>query len=91
MVFEREMKMKPADEIKSGATFQLLSISEVADLCRVSESTIRRLTDRAAMPRPVKIGALLRWQQATGDPQTGIQDWIAAGCPRAVSTQSRRR
>jgi len=40
------------------------------------------------MPRPVKLGdVLVRWNRRTGDPATGIEDWIADGCKpvRAVA------
>jgi len=40
----------------------------------------RRLTDARRMPAPVRLGALLPWPAWTGDPLTGIHDWIAAGC-----------
>ena len=46
---------------------------------------VRRLADSARMPAPVKLGALLRFRRKTGDPSTGIEDWIAAGCPRVRS------
>ena len=71
----------------------LLSVKQVAALLGCSPRHIQRLSDRSAMPRPVKLGSVLvRWNRRTGDPTTGIEDWIAAGCPRlrAVSAKGVR-
>ena len=62
-------------------TNALLNIQQVAEVLGISARTVRRLADRGAMPRPVKLGALLRWPAETGDPMTGIHDWIASRCP----------
>ena len=60
---------------------QLLDVREVAIKLRCSARHIFRLADSGAMPGPVRIGALVRWRKSTGDPGTGLDDWIAAGCP----------
>jgi excisionase family DNA binding protein len=62
-------------------TNSLLDVQQVAEILGISTRTVRRLADRGVMPRPVKLGALLRWPAETGDPMTGIHDWITAGCP----------
>jgi excisionase family DNA binding protein len=59
----------------------LLNVQQVAEILGISARTVRRLADRGAMPRPIKLGALLRWPAETGDPMTGIHCWISAGCP----------
>ena len=59
----------------------LLDVSAVAALLNCSPQHARRLADAGKMPRPLKLGALLRWRRSTGDPMTGLQDWLAAGCP----------
>jgi len=59
----------------------LLDVGAVAALLDCSPQHVRRLADAQKMPRPLKLGALLRWRRATGDPMTGLQDWLAAGCP----------
>jgi predicted DNA-binding transcriptional regulator AlpA len=59
----------------------LLDVGAVADLLGCSPRHVYRLADRGAMPRPVKFGRLIRWRCSTGDPMTGLQDWIDAGCP----------
>ena len=60
-------------------------VEVVAGLLTCSTRHVYRLSDAGKMPRPVKLGALVRWRRSTGDPKTGIEDWIAAGCP-AVRT-----
>jgi predicted DNA-binding transcriptional regulator AlpA len=61
-------------------TNSLLSVQQVAEILGVSSRTVRRLADRGTMPLPVKLNALIRWRSRTGDPATGIHDWITAGC-----------
>ena len=53
----------------------MLTVHEVAGMLSCSARTIYRLTDSGRMPRPVKLGALVRW------PRDVIERWIAAGCP----------
>jgi len=59
----------------------LMDVQAVAALLSVSTRTVRRLADSGQMPRPVKLGSLVRWRAETGDPFTGVRDWIDAGCP----------
>jgi predicted DNA-binding transcriptional regulator AlpA len=60
----------------------LLDVQAVRELLGgCSARHIYRLADRGAMPRPVKLGSLVRWRRSTGDPMTGLDDWLAAGCP----------
>ena len=59
----------------------LYDIGQLSRLGLGSSRHIRRLTDAGRMPAPVRLGALLRWPARTGNPLTGIHDWIAAGCP----------
>ena len=54
----------------------LIDVSAVAVMCGgCSPRHIYRLADAGKMPRPVKLGALVRWNRVT------IQEWIDAGCP----------
>ena len=53
----------------------LLDIHSVAKLLGCSPRHVRRLADTGRMPRPVKLGALVRWSRQE------IEDWIAQGCP----------
>jgi excisionase family DNA binding protein len=47
----------------------------LARLLKCSTRTIYRLCDAGRMPRPIKLGALVRWPRAL------ISEWIATGCP----------
>ena len=53
----------------------MLDVQGVAALLSCSTRHIYRLADMGRMPRPVKLGALVRWSRAV------ILDWIAQGCP----------
>jgi excisionase family DNA binding protein len=54
----------------------LLTIQELAGLLNCSKRTVYRLNDAGHLPRPVRLGTLLRWSRAT------IETWIAEGCPK---------
>lgn len=60
----------------------LLDVREVAELLRCSPRHVYRLADAAKMPRPVRLGALIRWRRDE------LDEWLAAGCP-AVRTAKR--
>lgn len=55
---------------------ELLDVKDVAALLgRCSPRHVRRLADSGRMPRPLRVGTLIRWRRAD------LDDWIAAGCP----------
>ena len=53
---------------------ELLDVKAVAELLGCSPRTVYRLADADRMPRPVKLGALVRWRRGE------ILDWIDGGC-----------
>ncbi|MCL4743291.1 MAG: helix-turn-helix domain-containing protein [Phycisphaerales bacterium] len=53
----------------------LLDVRQISTLLSCSSRHIYRLCDAGRMPRPVRLGALVRWDRAV------IERWIAAGCP----------
>lgn len=53
----------------------LLTAEQVAAMLACSVRHVRRLADRSAMPKAVKLGSLVRWRRED------IEQWIAAGCP----------
>ena len=59
----------------------LLNAKQVAVLLRVSVRSVYRLRDGQRMPRPVRVGTLLRWRE--GD----LRQWLDAGCPRTQPPQ----
>lgn len=68
----------------------LLDVEAVAELLSCSTRTVRRMADAGQMPRPVKIASLVRWRARTGDPLTGLRDWIENGCPNCRPSNRRR-
>jgi excisionase family DNA binding protein len=57
----------------SGA--ELLDVKETAKLLSASTRTVYRLSDAGKMPRPIKLGALCRWNRGE------LLTWISQGCP----------
>lgn len=53
----------------------LLTASEAAALCKISESMFRKLHKQNKTPKAVLMGNLKRWIN------TEIEAWILAGCP----------
>ncbi len=54
---------------------ELLDVNQLSKILNCSTRHIYRLTDAGKMPRPLKLGALVRW------PKNIIEKWIAEGCP----------
>lgn len=54
----------------------LIDVRAVAALLDCSARHVYRLSDADRMPRPVKLGALVRWRRQE------LLDWLAASCPR---------
>jgi predicted DNA-binding transcriptional regulator AlpA len=54
----------------------LLNAKQVAGLLGVSVRSVYRLRDGLRMPRPVRVGTLLRWREGE------LRQWLDAGCPR---------
>ena len=54
---------------------RLLIVHAVAELLACSTRQVRRLVDAGKMPRPLKIGGMIRWRRQE------LDDWLAAGCP----------
>jgi excisionase family DNA binding protein len=52
----------------------LLDVAAVAAMLNCSERHVYRLSDAGRMPRPLKLGALVRWNRAI------VLAWIEDGC-----------
>ena len=64
----------------------MLNVGDVARMLRCSSRTVYRLAGSGRMPRPIKLGALVRW------PREQVSAWIADGCPtRRDARQAVRR
>jgi len=55
---------------------QLIGVGKVAELLDCSQRTVYRLADCGRLPRPRKVGRLVRW--SVGE----IRDWVENGCPK---------
>ncbi len=63
---------------------QLIDVKTVATMLACSWRNVYRLADRGAMPRPVKVGKLVRWNKAE------LEAWIANGCKTVRSLCMKR-
>ena len=65
-----------ADAITDGRGRAMLSVDDIAKIyLGCSTRHVYRLADSGRMPRPIKLGSLVRWPRAV------IEQWIADGCP----------
>ncbi len=71
----RREPIPPAD---NSAPPALLDARATAALIGVSSRSVYRLADAGKMPRPVRLGRLVRWRRAD------LDDWIGRGCPAGV-------
>ncbi len=78
-----ELNTAPTAQAVTAAESALLDVNAVAALCACSTRHIRRLADAGMMPRPVKLGALVRWSRAE------VQRWLDDGCPNMRSRAAR--
>ena len=71
-------KPEPAKESKPllADPGQLIGVDKVAELLECSPRTVYRLADCARLPRPRKVGSLVRW--SVGE----IRRWVEEGCPK---------
>jgi len=54
---------------------ELIKIQEVAKLLTCSMRHVHRMADAGRMPRPIKLGRIIRWRRVA------ILEWIEADCP----------
>jgi len=53
---------------------EMLKVRDVAERLGCSTRTVYRLIATGNLPKPLRIGALIRWQREV------FEAWIAAGC-----------
>ena len=53
----------------------MLDVRTVADLLDCSARHVYRLADAGRMPRPIKLGKLVRWRRSA------VEAWLADDCP----------
>lgn len=54
---------------------ELLTVTQVGRLLNCSPRHVYRLADCGKLPRPIRLGHLIRWSR------TSIAAWVNAGCP----------
>jgi prophage regulatory protein len=59
----------------------LLTAEQLAATLQVSKRTLWRMRSAGQMPRPIRIGGVVRWRRDE------VAAWIAAGCPAASPFQ----
>ena len=69
-------------DVKKAVKRLLAKVPAVAEICDVAPETVRRLTDRGAMPKPVRLGRSVRYRADE------IEAWIRAGCPSCRTGRS---
>lgn len=55
---------------------ELLTVTEVASLLKISKRTVWRLVSANDLPPPVRFGGNVRWQKKV------IINWMENGCPK---------
>jgi excisionase family DNA binding protein len=65
-------------------TAKLLNVKEVSEMLGISERTIYRLSDAGDMPRPVKLGASVRWRRRE------LENWVEDGCPKDCNVKKQK-
>ena len=81
MIFDTETQ---TEEKKSGVVLAL-SASDLACNLGVSLRHIRRMDSSGKLPRPIKLGASVRW------PVAEIEQWLAAGAPDRRTWQAMKQ
>jgi predicted DNA-binding transcriptional regulator AlpA len=66
---------KKIDIVSPEVESQLIEINSLAQMLKCSTRHVRRLVDTGRIPRPIKLGALLRWIKAD------VDRWFIDGCP----------
>lgn len=60
----------------------LIDAAEYARMLSVSKPTIWRMKADEKLPAAIALTSqCIRWRRRTGNPATGVEDWIDAGCP----------
>jgi len=62
----------------------MLDVQSVARLLSCSPRHIYRLVDAGKMPRPVKLGSLIRWHRSN------VENWLTSGCLPVRTSTGRR-
>jgi len=64
-----------SNALPSAESVRLLDVQAVAQFLSCSARHVYRLADAGRMPRPQKLGALVRWDRLE------LEKWVADDCP----------
>jgi predicted DNA-binding transcriptional regulator AlpA len=64
-----------ADVIRDERQRAMMSVDDVAMEIGCCSRSVRRWADSGRMPKPIKLGSLVRW------PRVVVEQWIQDGCP----------
>ena len=67
----------------AGPSTGMYDVDSLAVVLGCSTRHVRRLADMGAMPRPIHLGRLVRWNK------NAVDQWLAAGCPSCRPTKAR--
>lgn len=76
---------KVTDSIRDGRQRAMMSVDDVAMEIGCCSRSVRRWVDSGRMPKPIKLGSLVRW------PRSVIEQWIAEGCPNVRNSSKGRK
>lgn len=77
------------EQVKTEMELRLIDVAEVAKLCNCSIRSVHRMAG-IQLPPAVKLRHLIRWPLRTGNPTTGILDWLENGCPSCAQAGGQR-
>ena len=69
---------------------RMIDVGELSQVTGLSKPTLWRHHEAGLIPAGCKIGRAVRWRLRTGDPTTGVMDWLEAGCPSRAEAGSGR-
>ena len=78
----RSVATKKAED--SGEESALVDVKEAARMCSISASMLYKLNVAGVLPKPIKLGKLLRWKRQD------ILEWIDQGCPTGKPKRTRK-
>ena len=80
----REQHTRPTAQNVAAESI-MLTADGVATLLACSSRTVYRLTNEGCIPRPARIGGMIRW------PRESFEQWIADGCPAPMEGRTQRK
>ncbi|TWU33738.1 helix-turn-helix transcriptional regulator [Novipirellula artificiosorum] len=74
---------KALERVTDGRGRSMFSVDALAERWNCSARHVYRMADSGRMPRPIKLGSLVRWPIAV------IEQWEQDGCPNVRNANKR--